>query len=189
MRGVDEADVNDVTKEICMRTEQATGKAAWGAVMVVALVAMAFSTTMFARQDDDPVDAQTVVLANGITEQGVQSAELGSSVSADGENEMSAENWAPDDSSLVENCGDVDPEQASVADNSTDTDTEEASAADNGTDMDSEEASAADNASDVDTEEASAADNGTDMDTEQASAADNSTDMDTEGVSPETGNP
>jgi hypothetical protein len=137
MREVDEADVNDVKKEIRMRTEQPTGKAAWGAVIVVALVAMGFSTTMFARQDVDPDETQAAVLDNGIDGQWVQIAEPSTEVSAADETEMSSDSQAQE-ASAADNSTDTDTEEASAADNTSDTDTEEASAADNGTDMDTE---------------------------------------------------
>jgi hypothetical protein len=148
-----------------MRTEQPAGKTAWGVVMAVALVAMASSTTMFARQAVDPIETQAVV-------------------SAANENEMSA------DDALVENCGDMDTEQASAVDETKDADTEEASAAEGSDEMDMDQPSVADNSTGMDSGEDTVADNAADVvDDEQASAADNTTDADTEGVSPETGNP
>ena len=144
-----------------MRAKQPTGKAGWWAGMLVALVAMGCSTTMFARQTDDPVEAQTVVLENGINEQAVQIAEPATEVLAADENQMDADGPAL---------------EANAADNETDTDTEEASAVDNMTDTVVEQASTAD-------------DDMTDMDMELASVADDTPDTETEGVSPETGNP
>jgi hypothetical protein len=185
---VDKADDNDITKEMCMRAKQPTGKAAWWAGMLVALVAMGCSTTMFARQTDDPIEAQAVVLENGINEQAVQIAEPATEVPAAGEDQMDADSPAPE-ASAADNATDTDTEEASAADNATDTDTEEASAAENMTDNDTEEASAADNMTDTVVEQASTADDMADMDMELASAADDTPDAETEGVSPETGNP
>jgi hypothetical protein len=172
-RGVNEEDVDDSTEETCMRTEQPTGKAAWGAVIVVALVALGCSTTMFARQADDPIDTPAVVLESRTTDQAVQIAEAGTDEPAADESEMSA---------------DGESQEAMAADTS-DTDTEEASFADNATGSDTEEASAADNASNTEMEAASVDDDMPDGDTELASTAVDAPDTETEGVSPETGNP
>lgn len=145
-----------------MRTKQPTRKAAWGAVMVVALVALGcFSTmfsTMFARQTDDPIEEQTAVVEDETTNQGVPIAELGTEVLATDEDEMDADS----------------PVEEAKVDDASDTETEEASAVDSTSDTHAEEAST---------------DDMTDMDTELASAADDNSDTETKGVSPETGNP
>lgn len=159
-----------------MRTKQPTRKAAWGAVMVVALVALGcFSTmfsTMFARQTDDPIEEQTAVVEDETTNQGVPIAELGTEVLATDEDEMDADS----------------PVEEAKVDDASDTETEEASAIDSPPDTETEEASAVDSTSDTHAEEAST-DDMTDMDTELASAADDNSDTETKGVSPETGNP
>jgi hypothetical protein len=190
-------------QELYMKTKQPTGKAIWGAVIVVALVAMGCSSKMFASQSVAPIETQTAELERGITEQGVQITELGAKVSASEEHDAAASTEAEDEAIAADNTTDTDADEAMVAaDNAPDTDTEAASVADNTSDTDADEAMiAADNAPDTDTEAASVADNTSD--TEEASATDNtgdaaaeaasaaadSSDMDSEPIRPETGNP
>jgi len=161
-------------QELYMKTKQPTWKAIWGAVIVVAVVAMGCSSEMFATQSVAPIEAQTAELESGITEQGVPITELSAKVSASEEHDAAASTEAEDEAISEDNTTDTDADEAMIA-------------ADNAADTDTEAASVADNTSD--TEEASATDNTGDAEAEAASAAADSSDMDSEPIRPESGNP
>jgi len=77
-----------------MRTKQPTGKAVWGAVIVVALLTMGCSTKKFVRQTVAPIETRTAQLEKKTTTHDGQIEELGTKISAVDERAMSADSRA-----------------------------------------------------------------------------------------------